>query len=685
MTCAACSARIEKAVGRMDGVSACAVNLTAARLTADIDRPARIAEIKSKIETLGYGWAEAAGEKPDEAKALRRKLILAAVFAVPLLYLAMGHMLPFGWTLPLPAILHHTHNPLGFALAQFALTVPILIAGGRFYRVGFRALFAGAPNMDSLIALGTSAAMLYSVYGTVRTAFGEAGHLYYESAGVVITLILLGKTLEAVSKGRTGAAIARLAELRPKTATILIGGVPTEIPIEKVAAGDLLLVRPGEKFPADGVVADGVAETDESMLTGESFPVTKKPGDPVYAATINQNGVITLRAEKVGPDTVLAQIIRLVEDAQGGKAPIARLADRVAGVFVPAVLGIAVLSAAIWLFAARDLSFSLKIFVSVLVIACPCALGLATPTAIMVGTGKGAERGILIKSGLALETAHTVRVVVLDKTGTVTEGKPELVGVEGDILQMAASLERYSEHPVAGAVLRAYGGAFLPVENFRAVPGEGVEGDVGGRRVKVGRVVTVDGEYAGRLTFRDRPKQTSREAVETLLGMGLRVVMITGDNREAAEETARETGIPRVLSEVKPKEKAEKVKELQAEGLAVAMVGDGINDAPALAQADLGIAVGTGTDVAVESAGVVLMRGDLRDVAAAIRLSKATIRNIRQNLFWAFCYNILGIPVAAGLLVPFGGPTLSPVIAAAAMSLSSVSVLANALRLKRFK
>ncbi len=689
MTCASCSARVEKSVGRMDGVAFCAVNLATERLTADFDpQKTTLEEIKARIEKTGYGWLEIQPEqtKKTEIKTLQIKFLLAAAFTVPLLYLAMGHMLPFGWTLPLPGALHPEHHPLRFALTQLALTLPVLTAGARFYLVGFRALWQRSPNMDSLIAVGTSSAMLYSLYETTRIARGHAAHLYYETAAVIITLILLGKMLEARSKGRTGEAIQKLMGLSPKTAIVVKDGCETEIPIDMVAVGDILMVKPGGKIPVDGIVTDGAAAVDESMLTGESLPADKKPGDRVYAATINQNGALRLRAEKVGSDTALAQIIKLVEEAQGGKAPIARLADRVAGMLVPVVFGIAVLAAVSWFIARRDLPYSLTIFISVLVIACPCALGLATPTAIMVGTGKGAEKGILIKGGEALETAHTIDTVVLDKTGTVTEGKPEVTAVEGDILQLAASLERLSEHPIAGAVTRHYGGKTLEVENFRAVAGEGVEGNIGGRHIKIGRGVEVfiDGAYAGKITVRDKPKPTSREAVETLRKMGVDVVMITGDNRAAAEEAAREVGITRVLAEVFPRDKAEEIKKLQAEGRKVVMVGDGINDAPALAQADLGVAIGTGTDIAMESAQIVLMRGDLRDVPAAIRLSKATIRNIRQNLFWAFGYNVLGIPIAAGLLTLFGGPMLSPVIAAAAMSLSSISVLANALRLKRF-
>ncbi|MDD3334864.1 MAG: heavy metal translocating P-type ATPase [Eubacteriales bacterium] len=733
MTCASCSARIEKMVGKMEGVASASVNLTTEKLTATFTTPATEDSIIALVVKLGYGatvekQAQINAQKKSEQKdqAIYRmwtKFGIAVGFAIPLLYLAMGPMIG----LPVPSFLSPEQYPLRYALTQLLLTIPILIAGNQFYSVGFRALWNRSPNMDSLIAMGTTAAMAYSLYSVFRIAAGEihAVHgLYFESAGVIIALILLGKSMEAVSKGRTSEAIKKLIALQPKTAILIKDGQEREIPIEEVQPGDILLVKPGSKIPVDGEVVSGSTAIDESMLTGESMPVDKKTGDFVYAASMNKNGVIQFRAVKVGAETALAQIVKLVEDAQGAKAPIAKIADVVSSYFVPIVFAIAFLSAAAWLISGESFSFALTILVSVLVIACPCALGLATPTAIMVGTGKGAELGILIKGGEALEAAHSIQTVVLDKTGTITEGKPcvtDLLPVssmnENQLLSYAAAAEKGSEHPLGQAIVSEAEKRqlILPaVAHFEAITGQGirVQSDSGAillgnsslmkennidvsmlqsdadqlaQAGKTPMFIALAGKAAGLVAVADVVKPTSVAAIQKLNAMGIEVVMMTGDNRRTAEAIAREIGITRILSEVLPQHKADEVKKLQTEGKKVAMVGDGINDAPALAQADIGIAIGSGTDVAIESADIVLMHSDLMDVPTAIQLSKSTIRNIKQNLFWAFAYNTLGIPVAAGLLHLFGGPLLNPMLAAAAMSLSSVSVLSNALRLKRFK
>ena len=736
MTCAACSARVEKVVNKLEGISSAVVNLTTERMSVEYDeQKLNIEDIGKAVERAGYGWSVIIKNQPNDADKLKKqkeirtlfiKFAVAAFFTIPLLYLSMGPMITW-FNVPVPSFVNPDVNPLNFALAQIFLTVPVLVAGYRFYYVGFRAILMRSPNMDSLIAMGTSAAVLYGIYSVYQITRGDhhfVHSLYFETAGVIITLILLGKSFEALSKGKTSEAIKNLMGLAPKTALVIRNNTEVELPIEEVVPGDIIIVKPGQKIPVDGIVLEGDTAVDESMLTGESIPVDKKNGDSIYAASINKNGTVTFKATKVGADTALSQIIKLVEDAQTSKAPIAKMADIVSGYFVPIVFGIAALAFISWMIAGKGVEFSLTIFISVLVIACPCALGLATPTAIMVGTGKGAENGILIKGGEALEITHKIDTVIFDKTGTITEGKPQVTEIhsadgvdELQVLKLAAAVEKKSEHPLGEAIVRKAMEQNLDlqrVDNFIAITGKGVKAklenvevlvgnsrfieeeqidtskmkDIASNLAKQGKTpmyVAIDGSLAGIIAVSDVVKSTSKSAIKALKDMNIQVVMITGDSKATAASIAGQVEIEQVLAEVLPKDKANEVARLQKQNRRVLMVGDGINDAPALAQADIGMAIGSGTDVAMESADIVLMHSDLMDVVKAIRLSKSTIRNIKQNLFWAFAYNVAGIPVAAGVLYLLGGPLLNPVFAAAAMSLSSISVLLNALRLKRFK
>lgn len=747
MSCAACSSAVERVTRRIEGVQRSDVNLTTARMQIEYDETLVTPEqIIAKVEKAGFGaelYVEDKEKRKQEAlaqaeelRSAKRRLILAIIFAVPLLYLSMGHMMPV--PLPLPEFLDMELHPLAFAVAQLILTVPILIFGRNFYIHGFPALFKGNPNMDSLVAIGTMAAFLYSLVMTVQIPqdMHHVHQLYYESAAVVVTLIMLGKYMEKRSKGKTSEAIKKLMALAPDTAVRLTDGVEKEVPVEELVPGDIIVLRAGSRIPLDGIVTAGSGSVDESMLTGESLPVEKSEGSEVIGGSLNYDGMFQVRVTRTGSDTTLAKIVQLMEEAQGKKAPISKLADKVAGVFVPTVMVIAFAAAVIWLLAGKDFSFALRIFVSVLVIACPCALGLATPTAIMVGTGLGAQNGILVKSGEALETAQKVDTVVLDKTGTITQGKPEVVAVctengvwqpesteaglneeQRELLQLAMAAETGSEHPLAHAIVTMAQREKLEsceVTEFRSLTGYGVYAALAdGREIYLGKAelatehsanaeawheraqelaakgqtpmyVVADGRTVGIIGVADTIKQTSAAAVEALKKDGIRVYMLTGDNKRTAEAIGAQAHVDEVVAEVLPQDKAKIIEELQKQGKKVMMVGDGINDAPALVQAEVGCAIGNGSDIAIDSADIVLMKSDLMDVHRAIRLSHLTIRNIRQNLFWAFFYNTIGIPVAAGLLYPFTGLLLSPMLGGFAMSLSSVCVVSNALRL-RFK
>ncbi len=721
MTCAACSARVEKVASGVSGVRSAAVNLMAGTMLADFDE--NITGTQRIIDAIvenGYGASVAQGGASRRNRAqeqalaqMKKRIIISAIFLVALMYVSMGHMLG----LPMPHIFHEGIK--GFfimAATEIVLLLPILIVNRVFFTSGFTKLFHGAPNMDTLVAIGSAAGIIYSLYAI---AFGLTDELYFESSGMILTLVTLGKFFETRARGKTGQAIERLMDLSPKTAIVRREGNEVEIPVEDVTVGDLVVVRPGGRIPVDGVVESGGSAVDESALTGESLPVEKKKGDRVAAATINKTGYLCFRADKVGEDTTLAQIIRLVEDAGGSKAPIARLADKIAGVFVPVVMCIAVISAIVWLLLGETVSHAISTGISVLVISCPCALGLATPVAIMVGTGRGAEQGVLIKSAESLELLHKVGAVVMDKTGTLTKGRPTVTDIrtngitENALLRIAAALEKPSEHPLAEAVVtRALASQIeIPqVSGFEALPGRGVTAQLDGAAYLAGNLALMgehgvsvpaaeefaaqgktplyfaaaDGRYLGVIAVADVEKETSRQAVQELRKRHMDVILLTGDNETTANVIAKRLGITRVISGVMPADKEKIIRELQAEGKSVAMVGDGVNDAPALTRADVGIAIGAGTDVALESADVVLMHSDPMDVVRAIDLSRAVIRNIKENLFWAFFYNSLGIPVAAGVLIPFG-IRLSPMIGAAAMSLSSVCVVTNALRLRFFK
>ena len=733
MSCASCAKNIEDTISSLDGTEEAVVNFATEKMVVKFDKEKlSIAEIEKKVAEAGYkarleidnSVDDQAEKKQQEIDGIWKRFIYSAIFAVPVLYIAMAEMVG----LPTLESLNPMGNPKLYSTVQLILVLPVLYLGRKFFSVGIRALLRRKPNMDSLVALGAGAAFLYSVYSTVLAYLGDehaAMHLYYESAAVILTLITLGKYFEGVSKSRTTNAISKLVGLVPKTANLIKDGEEHVVAVDEISTGDVLLVRPGEKVPLDGVVIEGRSTVDESMLTGESIPVEKDINSKVVGASINKTGVFKMKVTKVGKDTTLSQIIELVEDAQNSKAPIAKLADRISGVFVPIVICLALVAGILWYFAGEATwSFSLKIIISVLVIACPCALGLATPTAIMVGTGKGAEHGILIKSSEALQLAKEVNTVVFDKTGTLTEGKISVTNIvafnnlsEESLLQLAASVEYLSEHPLGLSIVdeaKNRNLELLEVKDFSSLTGLGISSTVDEKSIFIGNeklmlennidtkdslekaekyasegktplFIAVDSELAGIIAVADQIKESSLKTVEKLHSLGLEVVMLTGDNKKTAQVIANQLSIDKVVSEVLPEDKANEIKKLQAQGKKVAMVGDGINDAPALVQAEVGIAVGTGTDVAIDAADIVLMKPDLNSVVNAIVLSKKTIKNIKENLFWAFFYNVIGIPFAMGVFYIFGGPLLNPMLAGAAMSFSSISVVLNALRLKRVK
>ncbi len=744
MTCGACSAHVEKSVSKVDGVRSVSVNLLQNSMQVDYDENITSSEeIIKAVESGGYGASEKdASDKKDssessknvaaqEMKSMKIRVIVSFIFMIPLFYISMGHM--FG--APIPSVLSGEENVMVFALTQLFLTLPVMYVNRKYYENGFKSLLNRSPNMDSLVAVGSMAAAVYSVgamflmayslgHGDLHSAHEKMMSLYFESASMILALITLGKYLESRSKGKTSAAIEKLLNLAPKKAVVERNGSYVEIDASDIVVGDIVVIKPGNSIPADGIIIDGSSYVDESAITGESIPVEKNVGDKAVCATINKNGSFKFRAEKVGEDTTLAQIIRLVEDASGSKAPIAKLADKVAGVFVPVVITIALVAFIIWLIVGKDLNFAISIAIAVLVISCPCALGLATPTAIMVGTGKGAENGILIKDAESLETAHKAQAVVLDKTGTVTEGKPKVTDIvtyngfdEKYVLKMAMSSEKHSEHPLSQAVMtygEEKGIMASKTDSFEAISGKGIKSSLDGHVVLAGNIkfmeeenvdaavcisdarkfaeegktpliFALDKKIMAVIAVADTIKSDSAEAVKAFKDLGIDVIMLTGDNEKTANAIGKEVGIENVIAQVLPQDKESHVKALQEQGKKVIMIGDGINDAPALARADVGIAIGAGTDVAIESADIVLIKNSLMDAVAAVELSKATIKNIKENLFWAFFYNVIGIPIAAGVFYPIFGLKLNPMIAAAAMSCSSIFVVSNALRLRNFK